>query len=172
MATRTRAEAHPKLFETKVDLPASKRMALVELLNQHLADAFDLKSQVKQAHWNVKGTHFIALHLLFDEIAKELDEFIDTIAERAVALGGVAHGTARMAAAASRLPEYPLDAVDGMEHVEALVDRFGNFANATRAAIESADDLDDKGTSDLFTQILRAADMRLWFLQAHLQERP
>jgi starvation-inducible DNA-binding protein len=156
-------------FATLVDLPAETLTQAVELLNDHLADVIDLASHVKQAHWNVKGNDFYALHLLFDEIAGELSEFVDEIAERATALGGYALGTVRLAAERSNLPEYPADACDGLEHVLALVERFGCYSSRARAAIDTALGLGDQATADLFAQLSRAVDKRLWFLEAHLQ---
>ena len=169
MAAAPRTKA--RHFPTRVDIPAEKREHLVEMLNQHLADTFDLMSQTKQAHWNVKGRDFYQLHLLFDEVAEELGGFVDLIAERCTSLGGYATGTARMAAEGSALPEYPTDAVEGMEHVEALVERFGLYANRIRKGVDDAADLGDQATSDLYTEILRAVDKRLWFLEAHIQDR-
>lgn len=157
-------------FPTHVDIPAAKREALCELLNAHLADTFDLASQVKQAHWNVKGKDFYQLHLLFDEIAEELFGYVDLIAERCTSLGGYATGTARMAAEGSSLPEYPTEAVGGMEHVEALVERFGLYCARVRQAVEDAEKLGDPSTADLYTEISRTVDKRLWFLEAHLQD--
>src|SRR6202048_3626635 len=105
------------MYDTRNDLAADVRGRMVELLNGRLADAIDLGTQAKQAHWNVKGPNFIALHELFDEVEEELEEFADDIAERAVVLGGTAFGTVRVAAGKSRLPEYPLDIRSGREHV-------------------------------------------------------
>ncbi len=156
-------------FPTQVNLPEDARAKLIDLLNQNLADTFDLMSQTKQAHWNVKGKDFYQLHLLFDEIAAELAEFVDEIAERATSLGGYATGTVRMSAGSTRLPEYPTEATAGMEHVAALTERFGIYANAIREAIDEADELEDKSTADLFTEISRTVDKRLWFLEAHIQ---
>lgn len=159
----------PRQFATRIDLPSDTRAAMVKLLNQQLADTADLHSQIKQAHWNVKGPSFIALHELFDRLAGEVLAHTDEIAERATALGGVALGTVRLAADASRLPEYPADAADGPAHVKALSDRFAALAKSTRAAIDLADEADDPGTADLFTQVSRDLDKSLWFLEAHLQ---
>jgi starvation-inducible DNA-binding protein len=164
--------AHGKrTFRTHIDLPAKTRSQVVAQLNQTLADTFDLFSQTKQAHWNVKGPEFYHLHLLFDEIAGELSDFVDEVAERLTALGGYALGTARMAASASTLPEYPTDAVDSLDHVRALVERFGLYAAHVREGIDSTDELGDKDTADLYTGISRVIDKRLWFLEAHLQGR-
>src|SRR5471032_2336045 len=113
-----------KTFSTRIDIPQELRLSLIKLLNQQLADTLDLQSQVKQAHWNVKGPTFIALHELFDKLAEELEGAIDDLAERVTALGGVAEGTARLAVARSRLPEYPLDIAAGKDHVTALSDRY------------------------------------------------
>lgn len=159
-----------RTFKTRIDLPADGRKKLIALLNQHLADTFDLCGQAKQAHWNVKGPQFHQLHELFDEFAGQLGEYVDLIAERATALGGTALGTVRMAAAASRLAEYPLDAVGSMQHVEALAERFAALAATTRSAIGAAEELGDADTADLLTEVSRGLDKGLWFLEAHLQE--
>jgi starvation-inducible DNA-binding protein len=156
-------------FKTRVDLPARQRERLVALLNQHLADTFDLYGQAKQAHWNVKGPQFHQLHELFDELAEELRAYVDLIAERATALGGLALGTVRMSAGASRLAEYPLDAGGSMGHVEALAERFAALAATTRSAIEATGRLGDADTADLLTEVSRGLDKSLWFLEAHLQ---
>ncbi len=156
-------------FQTRIDLPPDARHHLVELLNQQLASTLDLYTQTKQAHWNVKGIDFFQLHQLFDQLASDVFGFIDTIAERAVALGGYAQGTARMAAQASKLTEYPKDAVDGRQHLEALVERFSRYTAENRKALDAAQNEDDQATADLFTEIARAVDKDLWFLEAHLQ---
>jgi len=164
MATQTRQS-----FSTRIDIAEASREQLIELLNARLADTFDLYSQLKQAHWNVKGSDFIQLHELYDEIAESVLEYVDTIAERATALGGVALGTTRMAAAASSLDEYPPDAFPGMDTVAAVADRLAAFGASVRAAIESALELDDQGTADLFIEVSRAIDKHLWFVEAHQQ---
>ncbi|MEM7591905.1 MAG: DNA starvation/stationary phase protection protein Dps [Cyanobacteria bacterium P01_A01_bin.83] len=157
-----------KLYSTRIDLPQELRVKEIEILNQTLAATLDLKTQTKQAHWNVKGMDFYQLHELFDEMATELDEYIDMVAERITALGGTALGTARIAASESILKEYDLDAVTGADHVKALADRFGVYAKHVREAIDATDDLGDADTADLYTEISRTADKRLWFLEAHL----
>ncbi|BAY10620.1 DNA starvation/stationary phase protection protein Dps [Calothrix sp. NIES-2098] len=158
-----------RLYPTRIDIPAEARSQIVVLLNQTLAATLDLKTQVKQAHWNVKGTDFYQLHELFDEIAGELEEYIDMFAERVTALGGYALGTARAAASNSILPEYPFDVLDGIDHVTALADRFAPYAKHLRDAIAKTDDLGDLDTADLYTEVSRTIDKRLWFLEAHLQ---
>jgi starvation-inducible DNA-binding protein len=161
--------AKPRMFKTRNDLPLESREPLVALLNQQLADTFDLQSQTKQAHWNVKGMHFFQLHELFDKLAEEVEEYVDLIAERATTLGGTALGTARMSASASRLPDFPLDLPDSRSFVEALVDRYAALAKTTRSAIDASNELRDADTADLFTEVSRGLDMNVWFLEAHLQ---
>jgi starvation-inducible DNA-binding protein len=158
-----------KMYNTKIDLDFEKREPIIALLNQQLADTFDLYSQTKQAHWNVKGAQFFQLHELFDKLATEVLDYVDTIAERATTLGGTALGTARMSAGASRLPEYP-DVVGSVESLQALVDRYANLAASSRAAIDTATEFGDADTADLFTGISRGLDKSLWFLEAHLQD--
>ena len=164
MATKTQ-----RTFETRNDIAEDAREKLVELLNARLADSFDLYSQLKQAHWNVKGPDFIQLHQLYDDVAEIVLGFVDEIAERATALGGLALGTARMAAEASALDEYPLDAVAGMETVEVIADRLGAYGASVREAIDTADELGDMDSADLFTEVSREIDKQLWFVEAHLQ---
>ena len=157
-----------KLYPTRIDIAEEVRIKVIDILNQSLAATLDLKTQTKQAHWNVKGTDFFQLHELFDEMAGELEEYVDMVAERVTALGGTALGTARMAASESILPEYPLDAVGGMEHVTALADRYSAYGKHLREAIDLTDDLGDADTADLYTEVSRTIDKRLWFLEAHL----
>jgi starvation-inducible DNA-binding protein len=157
------------LYSTRIDIPADTRSAIIALLNQTLAASLDLKTQVKQAHWNVKGLNFYQLHELFDEMASELEEFVDLVAERVTALGGLALGTARIAATQSILPEYPLDIAEGKDHIVALADRYAIYGKSLREGIAQTDDLGDADTADLYTEVSRAIDKRLWFLEAHLQ---
>jgi starvation-inducible DNA-binding protein len=156
------------MFKTKNDLPETSRGKAVELLNARLADCIDLQTQCKQAHWNVKGPNFIALHELFDKVNEEVEDYVDDIAERAVQLGGVAEGTARMAAKRSALAEYP-KAVDGRGHVEALSSALAAFGAAARKGIDQANEFGDLDTADLFTEVSRGIDKWLWFVEAHLQ---
>ena len=165
VASSSKVDCYP----TRIDIPPEIRSQVIELLNQTLATTLDLKTQVKQAHWNVKGINFYQLHQLFDEIAIQLEEYIDLIAERVTALGGVAMGTVRIVASHSTLPEYPFDIVDGKDHVTALVDRMAPYAGVVRAAINQATELEDADTADLYTEISRTIDKHLWFLEAHRQ---
>ena len=166
MAIATKSES---MFSARIDLSRDVRQQMIELLNQQLADTFDLYSQTKQAHWNVKGAQFIALHELFDKLAAELAGYADSIAERATALGGLARGTVRLAAVHSQLPEYPLDAVAGLAAVEALAERYGALANSVRSAIDITHEAGDAASEDLLTEVSRELDKVLWFLEAHLQ---
>lgn len=157
------------MFKTKNNLPEDVRSKVVDLLNARLADCIDLQTQTKQAHWNVKGPHFIGLHELFDDINGAVEDYVDEIAERAIQLGGVAHGTARMVAKATTLPEYPGNISDGRSHVEALSTALAAFGTGARKAIDQSSELGDQDTADLFTEVSRGVDKWLWFVEAHLQ---
>jgi starvation-inducible DNA-binding protein len=157
------------MFKTKNDLPEATRVKAIELLNARLADAIDLQTQTKQAHWNVKGPNFIALHELFDKVNEDVEDYVDDLAERAVQLGGIAEGTARMAAKRSTLTEYPANTVDGRSHVDALSSVLATFGKSVRKAIDQANEIEDLDTADLFTEISRGTDKWLWFVEAHLQ---
>ncbi len=157
------------VFETSNDLPEKVRSQVIDLLNQRLADAVDLETQAKQAHWNVKGPSFIALHKLFDEIHASVDEYADLLAERVVQLGGVAHGLAREAAENSELSEYPRTIADGAEHVNALAGALAEFGAHIRRASDETEELGDQDASDICTEISRGVDKWLWFVEAHVQ---
>ena len=162
------AEA-PKMYETENDISPKRRSELNALMNQRLASAVDLQTQMKQAHWNVKGPSFIGLHELFDKVDEAVESYVDMIAERIVQLGGIAEGTARVAASRSQLEEYPLAIGDGLAHVEAVARALSTFGHEARNLINEADDLDDADTADLFTEISRGIDKWLWFVEAHSQ---
>jgi starvation-inducible DNA-binding protein len=159
----------PLMYPTRNDLPEATREKAIALLNARLADAVDLQTQMKQAHWNLKGPHFIALHELFDEINEEVEDYVDLIAERAVQLGGIANGTAREVAQRSSLAEYPHEIGDGSAHVEAVSNALAAFGKGVRAAIAKADELGDADASDIFTEVSRGTDKWLWFVEAHQQ---
>ena len=158
-------------FATRNDLPATSRTQVADLLNRRLADALDLQSQCKQAHWNVKGPQFIALHKLFDDVYQDVTEYADLLAERIVQLGGVAYGTARDVAETSELDEYPNSISTGEDHVKSLSAALAAFGSRMRRAIDETDELDDAATADLCTEITRGTDKWLWFVEAHAQAR-
>ena len=168
-ASETRFDA-PRIFSTKNDLPEQTRVQVIGLLNQRLADAIDLQTQCKQAHWNVKGPGFIGLHKLFDEINESVEEYVDLIAERAVQLGGVAEGTAGIVAQRTTLAGYPLTISSGADHVAALSDALAAFGRTVRMGIEEMDELEDSGSADMLTEISRGVDQWLWFVEAHQQD--
>jgi starvation-inducible DNA-binding protein len=157
------------MHKTKIDIKKDTREKMIEILNARLADSIDLKSQAKQAHWNVKGMSFIALHELFDQVATEVEVHIDTIAERVTILGGTAEGTVRVSAQKSTLSQYPMEITEGRDHVDALSNALAQFGKNVRANIDDADEAGDKDTADLFTGVSRDIDKLLWFVEAHIQ---
>jgi len=157
------------MYETENDISKSNRSELITLLNLRLASLVDLQTQMKQAHWNVKGPSFIGLHELFDKVAKELEDYVDLVAERIVQLGGIAEGTVRVASSRTRLPEYPLEIAEGMAHVEAVARALSTFGREARNTIDEVNALEDADTVDLFTEISRGMDKWLWFVEAHSQ---
>lgn len=157
------------MHKTKNDLQEKIRIQVVTLLQERLSEAIDLVSHAKQAHWNVKGPSFIALHELFDKVYANAGDYSDLLAERIVQLGGTAEGTIRVAAKKSELPEYPLTIASGKEHVEALSRSLAYFGEEIRKGIDRADEIGDKDTADIFTEISRGVDKDLWFVEAHAQ---
>ncbi len=158
------------MHQTKNDLKSNAKQLAIDLLNARLADAIDLALLTKQAHWNIKGPRFIALHEMIDGFRTEIDGHVDTMAERVVQLGGTALGTTQTVQKASTLPPYPTDIYQSKDHLAALIERYGKAANSVRAAIDQADEAGDPDTADIFTAYSRALDKSLWFLEAHVQE--
>lgn len=163
--------SYSTMHPTKHDLSEAARRAVAELLNVNLADAIDLAMQAKQAHWNVKGPDFYALHKLFDEVAEGIQSSVDDLAERVAQLGGFAEGTIGAVKGRSRLPEYPLTITDGRDHIHALRESLASFARTVRVSIDAATEARDADTADLFTEVSRAADKYLWLVGAHLQSQ-
>jgi len=142
---------------------------MIDLCNARLADAIDLQTQTKQAHWNVKGPDFIALHELFDKVNGDVEDYVDLLAERAVQLGGAVEGTARSVAKRTTLPEYPVKGGSGRQHVDALSSALAAFSKLMRGAIEESQRVNDQDTNDIFIEISRGTDKWLWMVEAHLQ---
>jgi starvation-inducible DNA-binding protein len=154
---------------TRNDLKSNAKKTSIELLNARLADSIDLALITKQAHWNIKGPNFIAIHEMLDGFRGELDTYVDTIAERAVQLGGTAMGTSQVVAEKSTLGAYPTNISSSREHLAALIDRYASTAKLVRTAIDETDEAGDAGTADIFTGYSRALDKALWFLESHTQ---
>jgi starvation-inducible DNA-binding protein len=159
-----------KSHSTKNDLPSNTKTAVIALLNRNLASAIDLALATKQAHWNLKGPQFIAVHEMMDGLRTELDGHVDTIAERVAQLGGTALGSLQAVAAGTTLNPYPTDIYAIRDHLGALIERYAATASMVRNAIEEADDAGDATTADIFTAGSRSLDKALWFLEAHVQE--
>jgi len=156
---------------TRNDLKSNAKKVSIEILNARLAEAIDLALLTKQAHWNIKGPHFIAIHEMLDGFRAEIDVHVDTIAERAVQLGGTAVGTTQAVAEATSLKPYPIDIYKTKDHLAALIDRYAVAANNARAAIDETDEAGDADAADILTAYSRSLDKALWFLEAHTQEK-
>ncbi|MEI8144939.1 MAG: DNA starvation/stationary phase protection protein Dps [Alphaproteobacteria bacterium] len=159
------------MHPTRNTLDEKIRIQSVELLNKHLATAIDLHAQVKQAHWNVRGANFIAVHKLFDSVSEEVEAFSDLLAERAGGLGGTADGTIQVAAERTSLIVYPLGIADEQKHIFAVSGALAAFGEGVREASVLATNFGDVDTADLFTQVSRGIDLQLWFVESHLANR-
>jgi starvation-inducible DNA-binding protein len=158
-------------YKTANDLRDDVRANVANLLNQLLCDGIDLQLQAKQAHWNVKGPHFMSLHKLFDDVYSAAGQYVDLMAERVVQLGGIARGTARIVAATSELSEYPRAIASGADHTHAMAAAVAEFAGHMRRAIQQTADWGDAVTADICTEVSRGLDTWLWFVEAHGQTR-
>ncbi len=154
------------MFKTTSTLPEASRITLGQTLNARLQDGLDLHSQVKMAHWNVRGPQFLTLHPLFETLATELLLQTDTLAERAVTLGVPADATARTVAAQSRLAEYPRDVVRDVDHLRAIASRVDTWVAGLRQSRGVAEELKDTDTVDLLTGMVSSWEKHAWFLSA------
>jgi starvation-inducible DNA-binding protein len=159
------------LHKTQNNLKSNTKTTAINLLNARVADTIDLALLTKQAHWNIKGPQFIAIHEMLDGFRDQLDDHVDTMAERVVQLGGTALGTTQVVNKETALAPYPTDIYSIKDHLAALIERYGKVANVIRANIDEADEAGDADTADIFTQVSRALDKSLWFLEAHVQEK-
>ena len=158
-----------KMHKTMNPISENIRGSMVELLQTHLATAVDITYQTKQAHWNVKGMNFIAVHELFDDLHEETEEYVDTIAERLTAIGGQAHGTVQAASENSLLDPYPLDLVKSEDHLKRLTESYAKWSAAIAKGIEEASEAGDPLTEDLLTAIGRGLDKGIYFMESHFQ---
>ncbi|HVZ09861.1 MAG TPA: DNA starvation/stationary phase protection protein Dps [Rhodopila sp.] len=159
-----------KLHATRNDLPANGKSVVIDLLNARVADCIDLALITKQAHWNLRGPDFIAVHEMLDGFRTQIDIHVDTMAERIIQLGGTALGTVQTTEKATSLAPYPTDIYAVPDHLKALIERYGKAANSVRAAIEQADEAGDPDAADIFTAASRSLDKALWFLEAHVMK--
>lgn len=157
------------MYKSPSVLSETARKEIADALNARLADGLDLHSQVKVAHWNVKGPHFAALHPLFETFAVSLGGHNDAIAERAVTLGAKAYGTARHVAGRSTLPEYPQETTRDLEHVKLLADRIEAYLAGLRSGRAVAEKHGDVDTVDLLTGLITEFEKHGWFLRASLE---
>src|SRR5690349_1030313 len=157
------------MYKSPSHLSEDTRIAIADQLNARLSDGLDLHSQIKVAHWNIKGPQFAALHPLFETFAVSLAAFNDSIAERAVTLGARAYGTVRHVAKTSSLAEYPQETSRDLEHVRLLAERFEKYLDNARQSRSLAEKLNDTDTVDLFTSIVTEFEKNAWFLRASLE---
>ncbi|HYD40406.1 MAG TPA: DNA starvation/stationary phase protection protein Dps [Anaeromyxobacter sp.] len=158
------------MFSSPNPLAQDARSRIAEALAATLADGLDLHSQIKVAHWNVKGLHFAALHPLYETFATTLAGFNDEVAERAVTLGALVRGTARHVAQASRIPEYPDSAVRDLDTVRHLSERIEAYLAGVRKARDVADAGKDQDTVELLTGVVNEFEKNAWFLRASLEK--
>ena len=157
------------MYPTKNNLPEKVRIQITTFLQERLVDSIDLSLQAKQAHWNVKGPSFMALHELFDKVSEAAEGYSDLIAERIVQLGGTAVGTRGPVDLKSSLPAYPVTISSGKEHVAALSHALASFGESVRGSIRQAGEMEDADSADILTEVSRGADKYLWFVEAHGQ---
>lgn len=165
------AAKHKLMLPTQNTLPKNVRQNTARLLQQFLVDSIDLMLQSKQAHWNVRGPNFIALHKLFDEIHEEVETSVDLIAERIAQLGGSAEGTSQSVAKKTSLSEYPVMITSEVDHVRYLSNALAEFGRRLHLGIKQTSEWNDPDTADILTEISRKTSKQLWFVESHTSER-
>ncbi len=152
-----------------IDLKSNAKSAVIDVLNARLADSIDLALAIKQAHWNLKGPNFIAVHEMLDPMRAAVDTHVDVIAERIAQLDGTPLGTSQVVAKATNLDAYPTDIKKVPDHLAALADRFAKLANQVREDIDTTDEAGDADAADILTAFSRELDKDLWFIKSHLE---
>lgn len=164
-----KAETGKAQIQTRNDTPGNAKAASIATLNALLVDIIDTTNATRQAHWNVKGSHFYGLHIMFEKFYTMLAEQTDELAERAVQLGGIPDGTTQTVGAKTRISPYDPKLLDGLDHCRELAERYGQLAHHLREGIDKVDEAGDADTADLITDVSREVDKALWMLEAHLQ---
>ena len=152
-----------------IALEGNAKSTVIDILNARLADAIDLALLTKQAHWNLKGIQFIAVHEMLDLFRTAIDEHVDIIAERVAQLDGIALGTTQVVSKATTLAPYPTDIRKVPDHLAALAERYAALANQVREDIDATDEAGDADAADILTAFSRELDKDLWFIKSHLE---
>lgn len=155
-----------KLMETKNVLPEGARVVVAEALEQLVYDTVDFWSQMKTAHWNLRGPRFLELHQFFDLLAQRLEKAADKISERAVQLGCHAQGTVRESAKCSRMPDFGQKLYDEKAAVPGLIRRYGIYTEWLKQATEVAFKEGDQVTANMLITMMEKFDKDLWMLEA------
>ncbi len=156
------------MYKSPTPLPEKVRRKIASSLNERLVDGLDLHSQIKVAHWNIRGPLYATLHPLFETFAVSLATHNDSIAERAVTLGSSVSGTARYVAKHSALQDYPAGTTKDLDHVRLLADRIEKYLVGLRQTRDLGEKEDDVDSVDLLTSIITEFEKHVWFLRATL----
>jgi len=164
-------------FGTIVKLPIGLSETIcresVERLNQILADTMTLRDLYHKHHWQVSGSTFYQLHLLFDKHYDEQAALVDKIAERIQILGGVSYAMAADVAENTTIPRPPRGREEVPVQISRLLTAHEIVIQKVRGAARKAAENMDDGTNDLLvSDVLRTHEMQVWFLSEHLVDAP
>jgi len=153
--------------DLQVALNAEVRRQVASELQPVLADLLDLSLQGKQAHWNIVGPFFPAIHAQLDTVVEDARTWSDTVAERIVALDVPAQGQVRDVMEGSSLPPLPKEMIRDRDTVRLVTER---LAAAAARAHQAADRLGERDTvsQDILLEVAQGLEKHLWMFRAQL----
>jgi len=157
-------------MEPKIGIKEENLAKVAHSLSQILADEYVLYTKTKKAHWNVEGADFYNKHLFFEQQYEQLDEIIDTIAERIRILGHYAPASLKEYLSLTHLSEHPIDKNDSLSYIkELLADHESIMIHLRENIARFAEMLRDLGTSDYITGLMETHEKMAWMLRSHLK---
>jgi starvation-inducible DNA-binding protein len=166
-------QAFGTIVKLPIGLDEKQCMESVERLNQILVDTMTLRDLYKKHHWQVSGSTFYQLHLLFDKHYDEQVELVDKIAERIQLLGGLSYAMAADVAEQTTIPRPPRGREEVPFQISRLLAAHEIVIHEVHGAARKASELMDDGTNDLLvSDVLRTNELQVWFLSEHLVNAP
>jgi starvation-inducible DNA-binding protein len=157
-------------MQPKIGIKEAHLSEVAKSLYVILADEFVLYTKTKKAHWNIEGPDFYNKHLFFEQQYNQLDDIVDTVAERIRMLGHYAPGSLKEYLELTHLSESKLEKSDSQSYIrELLADHESIMIHLRENINRYAAALKDLGTSDYITGLMETHEKMAWMLRAHLK---